>query len=137
MRRRSRLILALDVTEESKALRLAADTKDYVDAFKVNYPLVLAEVADPHLRPQVVLHRAPLRRKQGDDVRDVPARLQELQHRIAQAPRDPVDPAQLVRGLRAHARAEQDPEEVPLVHGKDRERNRAARESRFRLPNHG
>ena len=42
MRRRSRLILALDVTEESKALRLAADTKDYVDAFKVNYPLVLA-----------------------------------------------------------------------------------------------
>ena len=42
MRRRSRLIVALDVTEESKALRLAADTKDYVDAFKVNYPLVLA-----------------------------------------------------------------------------------------------
>ncbi|HYS71794.1 MAG TPA: orotidine-5'-phosphate decarboxylase [Thermoplasmata archaeon] len=42
MRRRTRLILALDVTEESKALRLAADTRDYVDAFKVNYPLVLA-----------------------------------------------------------------------------------------------
>lgn len=42
MRRKTRLILALDVTEESKALRLAADTKDYVDAFKVNYPLVLA-----------------------------------------------------------------------------------------------
>ena len=42
MRRRTRLILALDVTEESKALRLAADTKDYVDAFKVNYPLVLS-----------------------------------------------------------------------------------------------
>lgn len=42
MRRKTRLIVALDVTEESKALRLAADTKDYVDAFKVNYPLVLA-----------------------------------------------------------------------------------------------
>jgi len=42
MRSRTRLILALDVTEESKALRLAADTRDYVDAFKVNYPLVLA-----------------------------------------------------------------------------------------------
>lgn len=42
MRRKTRLILALDLTEESKALRLAADTKDYVDAFKVNYPLVLA-----------------------------------------------------------------------------------------------
>ncbi|TLZ53175.1 MAG: orotidine-5'-phosphate decarboxylase [Methanobacteriota archaeon] len=42
MRRKTRLIVALDVTEESKALRLAADTKDYVDAFKVNVPLVLA-----------------------------------------------------------------------------------------------
>lgn len=42
MRRKNRLILALDVTEESKALRLAADVKDYVDAFKVNYPLVLS-----------------------------------------------------------------------------------------------
>ena len=42
MRRRTRLIVALDVAEESKALRLAADTRDYVDAFKVNYPLVLA-----------------------------------------------------------------------------------------------
>jgi len=42
MRRRSRLIVALDVTEESRALRLAADVRDYVDAFKVNYPLVLS-----------------------------------------------------------------------------------------------
>ena len=46
MRRKTRLILALDVTEESKALRLAADTRDYVDAFKVNYPLVLARGMD-------------------------------------------------------------------------------------------
>lgn len=42
MRRKTRLILALDVPEESKALRLAHDTRDHVDAFKVNYPLVLA-----------------------------------------------------------------------------------------------
>ena len=42
MKRKTRLILALDVTEEGKALRLAATTHDYVDAFKVNYPLVLA-----------------------------------------------------------------------------------------------
>ncbi|HEV8594347.1 MAG TPA: orotidine-5'-phosphate decarboxylase, partial [Thermoplasmata archaeon] len=42
MRAKTRLIVALDVLEESKALRLAADTKDYVDAFKVNHPLVLA-----------------------------------------------------------------------------------------------
>ena len=42
MRRKTRLIVALDVPEESRALRLAADTRDYVDAVKVNYPLVLA-----------------------------------------------------------------------------------------------
>jgi len=42
MRHKTRLIVALDVTEESIALRLAADVRDYVDAFKVNYPLVLA-----------------------------------------------------------------------------------------------
>src|SRR3972149_3091999 len=42
MRHKTSLIVALDVTEESIALRLAADVRDYVDAFKVNYPLVLA-----------------------------------------------------------------------------------------------
>src|SRR3990172_5296246 len=42
MRLKSRLIVALDVTEESRDLRLAADVRDYVDAFKVNYPLVLS-----------------------------------------------------------------------------------------------
>lgn len=42
MRRRTRLILALDIPEESRALKLAADTRDHVDAFKVNYPLVLS-----------------------------------------------------------------------------------------------
>jgi len=42
VRRKTRLIVALDVPEESKALKLAHDTRDHVDAFKVNYPLVLA-----------------------------------------------------------------------------------------------
>lgn len=42
MRLKTRLILALDVTEEGRALKIAADTRDYVDAVKVNFPLVLA-----------------------------------------------------------------------------------------------
>ncbi len=42
MRRKHRLILALDVTEEGRALQIANETRDYVDAVKVGYPLVLA-----------------------------------------------------------------------------------------------
>ncbi|MCX8173938.1 MAG: orotidine-5'-phosphate decarboxylase [Thermoplasmata archaeon] len=36
------LIVALDVTEMEKATRVVAATRDYVDAIKVNYPLVLS-----------------------------------------------------------------------------------------------
>lgn len=46
MRRKSRLILALDVTEEGRALRIASETRDFVDAVKVGYPLVLARGMD-------------------------------------------------------------------------------------------
>lgn len=46
MRRKSRLVLALDVTEEGRALRIADETKDFVDAVKVGYPLVLARGMD-------------------------------------------------------------------------------------------
>lgn len=58
MRRKTRLILALDVTEEGRALRIASDTRDYVDAVKVNYPLVLArgpEIVDKLARINDVL----------------------------------------------------------------------------------
>lgn len=42
MRKNSRLILALDVTEREKALAIAGEVSGVVDAIKVNYPLVLA-----------------------------------------------------------------------------------------------
>jgi orotidine-5'-phosphate decarboxylase len=42
MRQESRLILALDVTEEEKALQVSKDVGDVVDAVKVGYPLVLS-----------------------------------------------------------------------------------------------
>jgi orotidine-5'-phosphate decarboxylase len=38
----SRLILALDVTEEQMALSVAQSVSDVVDAIKIGYPLVLA-----------------------------------------------------------------------------------------------
>jgi orotidine-5'-phosphate decarboxylase len=41
MKRESRLILALDVTERERALAVAGDVADVVDAVKVNYPIVL------------------------------------------------------------------------------------------------
>ena len=42
MKRNSGLILALDETAPAKALRVAEDVSGYVDAIKVNYPLVLS-----------------------------------------------------------------------------------------------
>lgn len=41
MKDENRIILALDVKREKDALRICDATKDYVDAFKVGYPLVL------------------------------------------------------------------------------------------------
>ena len=42
MRKRSRLILALDETDERKALEVADSVGDLVDAIKINWPLVLS-----------------------------------------------------------------------------------------------
>ena len=42
MRKRSRLILALDETDERKALAVADSVGDLVDAIKINWPLVLS-----------------------------------------------------------------------------------------------
>ncbi len=46
MKRRTGLILALDETNPERALRVAEQVKDYVDAIKVNYPLVLSAGMD-------------------------------------------------------------------------------------------
>ncbi len=46
MRARSRLILALDETDENKAIQIAEQVKDLVDAIKVNWPLVLSTSPD-------------------------------------------------------------------------------------------
>ena len=42
----SNIILALDVEETDRALRIAEEVSDYVSAFKVGYPLILSEGAD-------------------------------------------------------------------------------------------
>ncbi|UCE36892.1 MAG: orotidine-5'-phosphate decarboxylase [Thermoplasmata archaeon] len=42
MKKNSRVILALDVQEEEKALSVSESTGDTVDAIKIGYPLVLA-----------------------------------------------------------------------------------------------
>lgn len=41
MKQKTRLILALDVTSREKALALAVQLKDYFDAIKIGYPLIL------------------------------------------------------------------------------------------------
>lgn len=38
----TRLIIAMDMTDRENALAVAEEVKDYIDAFKVNYPIVLA-----------------------------------------------------------------------------------------------
>lgn len=42
MKREKRLILALDVTSRERALSLAGQLKDYFDAVKIGYPLILS-----------------------------------------------------------------------------------------------
>ncbi|HWR25808.1 MAG TPA: orotidine-5'-phosphate decarboxylase [Methanosarcina sp.] len=42
MKRKTCLILALDVTNREEALKIAEDVSEFVDAIKVGYPLVLA-----------------------------------------------------------------------------------------------
>lgn len=41
IRRNTQLILALDVTDNKKAVRITKETAQYVDAVKIGYPLVL------------------------------------------------------------------------------------------------
>jgi orotidine-5'-phosphate decarboxylase len=42
MEKNTRMILALDVTSREEALRITKDVREFVDAIKVGYPLVLA-----------------------------------------------------------------------------------------------
>ena len=42
MKKETRLILALDVTSREQALSLAGQLKDYFDAIKIGYPLILS-----------------------------------------------------------------------------------------------
>jgi len=46
MQRKNRIILALDVTSRADALRVVEAVKDYVDAIKINWPLILAAGPD-------------------------------------------------------------------------------------------
>jgi orotidine-5'-phosphate decarboxylase len=42
MEKKTRIILALDVTSREDALRVVGAVKDYVDAIKINWPLIMA-----------------------------------------------------------------------------------------------
>jgi len=42
MQKKNRIILALDVTSRADAMRVVEAVKGYVDAIKINWPLVLA-----------------------------------------------------------------------------------------------
>ncbi len=46
MQKKNRVILALDVTSRADALRVVGAVKDYVDAIKINWPLILAAGPD-------------------------------------------------------------------------------------------
>lgn len=46
MQKKNRMILALDVTSHDDAMRVADAVRDYVDAIKINWPLVLAAGPD-------------------------------------------------------------------------------------------
>ena len=46
MQKKTRIILALDVTSRADALRVVDAVKDYVDAIKINWPLILAAGPD-------------------------------------------------------------------------------------------
>ncbi|MEM0160446.1 MAG: orotidine-5'-phosphate decarboxylase [Thermoplasmata archaeon] len=39
----NRIILALDVVDAEKAIKIASELRNYVDAIKINYPLILAQ----------------------------------------------------------------------------------------------
>ncbi|MDD1770746.1 MAG: orotidine-5'-phosphate decarboxylase [Methanomassiliicoccales archaeon] len=54
MKKGTRVVLALDVTDEAKAISVAGSVKDLVAAIKVNWPLVLAT------SPQIVTRLARL-----------------------------------------------------------------------------
>lgn len=42
MKEKTKLILALDVTDENAAINIACEVANHVDAIKVGYPLVLS-----------------------------------------------------------------------------------------------
>src|SRR4030042_3100432 len=46
MEKRRRLILALDVTSRAEAKRVVDASKEYLDAIKINWPLILAAGPD-------------------------------------------------------------------------------------------
>src|SRR5512136_2818582 len=46
MQKRNRMILALDVTSNAEALKVANAARNYVDAIKINWPLILAAGPD-------------------------------------------------------------------------------------------
>jgi orotidine-5'-phosphate decarboxylase len=46
MEKRNRIILALDVTSKGDAMRVVEAVRDYVDAIKINWPLILAAGPD-------------------------------------------------------------------------------------------
>lgn len=46
MQKKTRIILALDVTSRSDAMRVVNAVKDHVDAIKINWPLILAAGPD-------------------------------------------------------------------------------------------
>jgi orotidine-5'-phosphate decarboxylase len=54
MKQESRLILALDVTEEDKAIHVSKDVGGIVDAIKVGYPLVLS--CGPDMVSKIAAH---------------------------------------------------------------------------------
>jgi orotidine-5'-phosphate decarboxylase len=56
MKMQTRLILALDETDEAKALHVAAEVGDLVDAIKINWPLVLS--TSPQMITRLAEHSA-------------------------------------------------------------------------------
>ena len=42
LKKKSRLILAMDLEDEKKSLEVCNNVKDYIDAIKVGYPLILS-----------------------------------------------------------------------------------------------
>ena len=55
MQKKTRVILALDVTSGADAVKIVEAVKDHVDAVKINWPLILA--AGPDIIRQISRHR--------------------------------------------------------------------------------